>query len=147
MKDMINERLILLATAQESMTDVTEQWDGSQLIVEKSTFETMNVSDKILNLSKEGNCLIKRIQECYHGNLVGANPDEAKKIAVLLKEVQGLFHNILENAAASNEISHNLEREVASQRDIKDDIKTAVGQISVSIDSAVACAEFMLAEL
>jgi hypothetical protein len=47
---MTSERLLLLATAQEYMTDVADKmdkWDNSQLTVEKSAFEAMNVSDHI----------------------------------------------------------------------------------------------------
>ena len=150
MKEMLNERLILLAAAQECMTDVAdmiEQWDKSQLIVEKSTFETMNVSDTILNLSKEGNILIKKIKERYRASLVSLNVEDTQKVNAFLEQVQGLFHNIVDNASKANEISHKLEAEVAVQREIEDGIKRAYVRVCESVDSAVACTEFVLAEL
>jgi hypothetical protein len=150
MKDMVNERLILLATAQECMTgvaDMMDLWDKSQSIVEKSTFETMNVSDKILNLSKEGNRLIEKIQNSYRGSLASLNPDETQKVNIVLEKVQGLFDTILENASIANDISHNLENEVAIQREIEEGIRQSLSRVGESVDSAVACAEFVMAGL
>jgi hypothetical protein len=150
MKDINSERLILLATAQECMTDLADmidQWDKSQLIVEKSTFETMNVSDKILNLSKEGNRLVEKIHDTYRGSLTSLNSIETQKVNSFLEEVQGIFYNILENALTANEISHNLEEEVAVQREIEEGIKQSCRLVGESIDTAVACAELMIAEL
>ena len=149
MKEMLNERLILLATAQECMTNVSDmidQWDKSQLIVEKSTFETMNVSDTILNLSNEGNLLIEKIKERYRASLASLNAEDTQKVNTFLEQVQGLFYNIVENASKANEVSHKLEAEVAVQREIEDGIKRAYVRVIESVDSAVACAEFVLAE-
>jgi hypothetical protein len=150
MKDMINERLILLATAQECMNDVSdamERWDSSQLILEKSAFESMNVTDKVLNLSKEGNQLVNRLQSSYRDILAGTKAEDVQKITVMLDEVQGLFKNILETSIAGNEISHNIEKETALQKEIEEGLKGCVNKVSESLDSAVACAEFMLAEI
>jgi len=150
MKEMLNERLILLATAQECMAnvaDMIDQWDKSQLIVEKSTFETMNVSDTILNLSNEGNLLIEKIKECYRASLASLNAEDTQKVNTFLEQVQGLFYNIVENASKANEVSHKLEAEVAVQREIEDGIKRAYVRVIESVDSAVACAEFVLAEI
>jgi predicted transcriptional regulator len=150
MKDIINERLILLATAQECMTDVSdmiEQWDKSQLIVEKSTFETMNVSDKILNLSHQGNQLIEKIRDTYRESLTSLNSIETQNVNRFLEEVHGIFHNILENASIANEVSHKLEEEVAIQKEIEDGIKLSCRLIGERVDEAVACAELVMAEL
>ena len=149
MVDMVNERLILLATAQECMTDVVEvmeQWDSSQLNLEKSAFESMNITDKILNLSKEGKILVKRLQSCYGKTFAGTKAENAGKITALLEEAQGLFNKILDASMTGNEISHNMERETALQKEIEEGLKCSLCQVNGSIDSAVACAEFILAE-
>jgi len=149
MEDMINKRLILLATAQECMTavvEVMEQWDSSQLILEKSAFESMNITDKILNLSKDGKFLVKRLQNCYGETFTGTKTEYAREITALLEEAQGLFNNILEASITGNEISHNMERETALQKEIEEGLKCSLCQVNGSIDSAVACAEFILAE-
>jgi hypothetical protein len=149
MMDTLYERLILLSTAQECMMDVADrmdQWDKSQLIVEKSTFETMNVSDKILNLSIEGNRLIEKIQERYLLTLASLNPDEEQKVNAFLEEVKGLFYKIFENASKANDVSHNLETQVAVQREIEEGIKQSFCYICENVDLAVACAELVMAE-
>lgn len=149
MEEMVNERLILLATAQECMTDVTEvmeQWESSQLILEKSAFESMNITDKILNLSKEGDFLVKRLQSCYLEPFAGTKAEDTGEITALLEETQGLFNNILEASITGNEISHNIERETALQKEFEEVIKCCLCQVNESIDSAVACTEFILAE-
>lgn len=150
MKDMLNERLILLATAQESMLDVADmmnQWDKSQLATEKSAFDSMNVSDKVLNMSKEGSRIIERLQGCCSEISVGTSADKYLKMMTLLDEVRNLFCSITDASAAANDISHKIEGEVATQKVIEENIRGHLNQVMESIDSAVACAELMLAEL
>lgn len=150
MKDMINERLILLATAQESMNDVADmmsQLDSSQLMTEKIAFDSVNVSDKVLNMSKEGSRLVELLQDCCSEASVGTTADKYLKMTAMLSEIRNLFQNITEASAQANDISHKIEGEVANQKEIEEHIKCQLGQIVDSIDSAVACAEFMLAEL
>lgn len=150
MKDMINERLILLATAQESMMDVTEmmsQWDNSQLLTEKSAFDSMNVSDAVLNMSKEGGRLVGLLEECCSEIAVGTSAEKYLKMTALLEEIRNLFHNITEASASVNDISHKIEGEVAHQKEIEENIKNHLNSVGESLDSAVACAELMMAEM
>lgn len=149
MKDMINERLKQLAVAQECMIDVVdvmEKWESSQVVLEKSTFDSINISDKALNLSKDGNRLI--FQLILHCRKISENPSKSdiEALAGLLEEIGGMFRNILDATKTANDTAHNLELEVAYQREIAENIKTSVGTISNSVNQAVACAEFLLTE-
>jgi hypothetical protein len=150
MKDMISERLILLATAQDRMSDAADeldQWDKSQLSMEKSAFESMNASDQVLCMAKEGKYLVEKLQEYYRKSSENVTYEEIRKITLMLDEIQGLFVKIKEESVTVNEISHRIEGEAASQKEIRENIKKSITNIKESVDSAVACAEFMLAEL
>lgn len=150
MKDTIDERLKLLATAQECMVDVAitiEQWENSQSVLEKSTFDAMNVTDRALNLSKEGKRMISKLSDCYRNSSDQILHNGTEEMALLLNEATLLFRTILDTAYRANEIAHNLEREVESHREIAEHMKSSVEFIGKSVDQAVACAEFLQAEL
>lgn len=150
MKDMISERILQLATAQECMIDVAisiDQWEQSQLMLEKSAFETMNTADTILNLSKEGNLLVDKLQDRFFAGMKHVDTENAKEVRDLLDNIQKLFHLVLEKAQSANETAHNLEIEVATQREIGENMQQSVNCINESVEAAVACAEFILAEI
>lgn len=150
MKDIMNERLILIATAQKCMTDVAEmmeQWDDSQLNTEKYAFDSMNVSDKVLNLSKEGNSLIEHLHECCKDVHTGLSNEKCKKMVVIQEELKRLFLNIMELSYEANDIAHKIEGEVSSQKEIEEGIKCQLSQLGENLDAAVACDEFIMAEL
>lgn len=149
MKDIANQRLVHLATAQESIFDVTkliEKWEESQTVLERNAFDTMNMSDTILNLSKEGTKLVERLQEYFLTGMADAREEDIKLVASLLKEIQGMFDAIVDYAFCSNETAHILENEVAEQREIGDDMKTNVCKVMDLIDTCAACEEFLFAE-
>ncbi|MDD3172280.1 MAG: hypothetical protein PHF63_01200 [Herbinix sp.] len=150
MKKTINDRLILLATAQECMADVADkmvQWDKSQLIMEKSAFDSMNVSDEVLRLSKEGSVLVDRLIESCQAMLENPNAVEHQKMSVVLEEIYKVFYNISVASTNVSMISHKIEKEAAAQKDIEEELKEVLVGVSESIDSAVACAELILAEI
>ncbi|HWT75875.1 MAG TPA: hypothetical protein VN258_14320 [Mobilitalea sp.] len=150
MKDKLSERLILLATAQECMTDIAdmmEQWSGSQLNTEKNAFESMNVSDYVLNMSKEGKQLVEQLQQCSSDIGVGVASDEYRRLTALMDGIKKVFLNIAEASAEVNDKSHRIEGEVAYQKEMGDNIKNSLIVVRDSIDSAVACDEFMMADL
>ncbi|MDF2908043.1 MAG: hypothetical protein K0R34_3364 [Herbinix sp.] len=149
MKDIANQRLVHLATAQESIFDVTkliEQWEESQTVLEKNAFDTMNMSDTILNLSKEGTKLVERLQVYFLTGMADAREEDIKFVASLLKEIQGMFDRIVDHSFCANETAHILENEVASQREIGDGMKSNVCKVMDQIDSCAACEEFLFAE-
>ncbi len=149
MKEMANQRLVHLATAQESIFDVTaliEKWEQSQIVLEKNAFDTMNMNDTILNLSKEGTKLVERLQEYFLTGMADAREEDIKLVASLLQEIQGMFDRIVDHSFCANETAHILENEVAAQREIGDDMKTQVCKVVEQIDSCAACEEFLFAE-
>lgn len=149
MKNMIEDRLILLAQAQECMADVADQmakWDKSQLAMEKSAFTSLNVSDKILNWSREGSLLVGRLLECCRSIMTNPSPEENKKMEVVLEEIHQVFLRISQASANVNEISHKIEGEAAVQKEIEEGIKASLVMVGESLDSAIACAEMVLAE-
>lgn len=150
MKEIINERLKLLAKAQESMMDaaiIMEQWENSQSILEKSSFDAINNSDKALNLSREGNLLINKLLNNCCLKCSEAEKENSEALVSILKEAGDLFQRIVEASKAANDTAHVLEHEVANQRVITENFKETVSTVSNNVDQAVACAEFMLAEL
>lgn len=150
MKNMICEKLVQLGAAQECMVEVAdqiEQWEHSQLILEKSAFTSINTSDRILNLSVNGTDLVENLHNKLVSVLKGSLTGSMEKIEPMLQEIQVLFDRILGQAKEANDIAHQLELEVALQREIGDGMKSKIGTINDSLEAAVACAEFILAEL
>ncbi len=148
MKNMLCEKVAQLGAAQECMVEVAdqiEQWEHSQLILEKSAFTTINTSDKILNLSMKGTTLVDNLHNEMKASK-GPNAD-AERLEPMLQEIQQLFDHILSQAKESNDIAHQLEQEVDLQREIGEGMKCRWSTVSDSVEAAVACAEFILAEL
>jgi hypothetical protein len=148
MKEMISQKVAQLGAAQECMLGVSdriEQWEQSQLTLEKSAFTAINISDKILNLSMEGTSLIDKLHKELDAVL--GDIDSPEMHAPMLKELQQLFDHILSQAKDANDIAHQLELEVALQREIGEGMKNNLGTVAESLDAAVACAEFVLADM
>lgn len=148
MKDMLCQKVAQLGAAQECMVDVAdriEQWEHSQLILEKSAFTAINTSDKILDRSMKGTSLLDNLHTEL--NTSTGKTYSKETLEPILKEIQLLFDQILSQAKEANEIAHNLELEVALQREIGEGMKYNLGTVGDSLDAAVACAEFILAEL
>lgn len=146
---IINDRLILLATAQECMADISDKmikWENSQLSVEKDAFDALNVSDKVLKLSKEGSTLVEILLECCHSLMKNPSPEEKKKMAAVLEEIHTVFGNISDASSSISEISHKIEGETAVQKETADNLKKLLSYVSESIDFVVASAELAIAE-
>lgn len=149
MKDIMKDRLIQLATAQEFMADVADKmtrWDKSQLVMEKSAFESLNYSDEVLNLSKEGSSLVARLLECCQAVVKSPGVIEQKKMTSVLEEIHDMFNKINEASSNINEIAHKIEGEAAIQKEIEEDIKISLIEVGESVDAAAACAEFIMAD-
>jgi len=145
MREMVNDRLKQLFTAQECMKnvdDIINNLDRSQLTVEKNAFDVINCSDTSLNLAKEGNQLATKLHVIYqsYNETTGVSED----IANLVNDLGSVFQKILEAANLSNEVSHNMEHEVAFQRDITDYVKNAIYSVTESVNQAISCAETLL---
>lgn len=150
MKDMIYERLILLSKAQEQITSVIdklEHLDNAQLIMEKNAFESINVSDRVLNMSQEGKHLVALMKDYYLNSCDSLSNEEKCKIAPLLDEIQSLFHDIKDLSVVNNDLSHKIEEEAAGQKVTNEEIKKSITNVGDSVAAAAACAEFVLAEI
>ncbi|HHV10520.1 MAG TPA: hypothetical protein GXX75_09620 [Clostridiales bacterium] len=150
MRNKLDEKLLILAKAQECMTyvaDTMERWDNSQFNVEKIAYESINLTDMVMNMSKEGCRLALLLQEYYNESSLGASADKYLKMTAFLEEIKNLFQNISEIAAVENDISHQMEEEIAGQRELQEDIKCNLCQIGESLDLSVASAELILSEL
>lgn len=149
MKDMFYERLILLAAAQEklnSVTDTLEQWDNSLHSMEKYAFEAINTADKVLNISGEGERLVRLLQECFLGHSDKVSSDVKQREAALLDSINRLFHEITEISAANIELSHKLETVAVGQKELKDEVTGSLSEIGERLNCAIACAELVVAE-
>lgn len=150
MKDLMKDGLILLATAQEFMADVADKmtkWEKSQLVLEKSAFNSLNLSDEVMNLSKNGSILVGRLLECCQRLLKNPCAAEQKKISAVLEELLDTFNKISEDSAIINEISHRIEAETAAQREVEDAVKKSLTKVGESVNTATACTEFIMTEL
>ncbi len=150
MRSKLNEKLLALANAQECMTyvsDIMEQWDNSQLNTEKIAYESINLSDSVLNMAKEGSRLTLLLEECCKEISIGASADRYLKMTAFLEEIKSLFHNISEATEAENEICHQMEEEIANQRELQENIKGNLYQMGESLNVSVASTELILSEI
>lgn len=150
MRSKLNEKLLVLANAQECMTyvaDIMEQWEESQLNTEKVAYEAINLSDSVLNMSKEGSRLTLLLEECYKEMSIGTSADKYLKMTAFLEEIKSLFQNISEATEAENEICHQMEEEIANQREMQENVKSNLFQIGESLNVSVASTELILSEI
>lgn len=149
MKNMSNEGLLLLANAQESMRELSnrmEQWNESHLNIEKHAYESMNISDQVLNLSREGNQLLTSLQEQYNRNCMCKNNEECLKLGRIMDEVKKLFGQIEKVSYTVNDISHKMEEEIAIQKELGEGIQLNLDTINEGLETSVAYAELMFSE-
>lgn len=149
MKDTIKDRLIHLAVAQEFMTDVTDKmadWDKSQSVMEQSAFDSLNVSDDVLRLSREGSELIDNLSECCLALVKNPGVTEQKELSEVLAEIHNIFNKINEASARISIISHQIEGQAAIQKKLEEGVKQSLEQLGGSIDTVAACAEFIMAD-
>ncbi len=85
-----------------SLKSILEELEASQLIIEMKAYDAINSSDMLLNIIKEG----------FH-SLEVLQSNEGKEI----------MKPILEAANISNQVSRDIEHEIANQREIIDVIK------------------------
>ncbi len=152
MKDEIRERLILLASAQECMTNVTtkmEAWDASQLTMEKSAYEIMNTSDDVLRFTREGSLLAGKLMDCCRSLMDNPCMDiiKNKDMAGVLEELNQVFANISEASAGVSDLAHKLEEEVEVQKELEESVKICLGNVGECVNSVLACEELVMASV
>ncbi len=150
MREILSEKLIEIASTQKKLEEVADridQWESSQVTLEKGTFEALNVSDTIVSLTNEGHQMVSVLQDYFTRATMQLTEQDVRHTAELLKEIHNLFHSIQWNAKHTNEIMHNCDQAVATQREIGETAKNSLHTISESVNCVVACTEMILAEL
>lgn len=150
MKEEISDKLKLLAKSQEYLIEITEmmnQWNSSQLFLEKTMFDSLNNSDRVLNLSREGRQLSAKLLKCCNSLNEKADSNVINILKEVAEETEEIFTKLVSTSKKANEITHNLEEQINCQRQASDNIEDSVEYITESVDQAVACAEFLLSEL
>lgn len=147
MKDMVYERVIELSSAQESLIQTGELMDKlclSQQKIEKYSYEAMNLTDTVLNLTRQGKQMVKQLRD--GGFDYSENPCEAGKdqLIHLLEEMNQLLCKIMESAMSDNEILHSIENTAAVQCGITEELKASIGSVGECVDHAVAGAELSM---
>lgn len=147
MKDMVYERLIELSTAQESLIHAGELMDRlclSQQRIEKHSYEAMNMTDTVLNLTKQGEKLLIKLKEgscAYSGKPCEVGKDN---LIQFIEEMQSLLSQIIQSSVTDNEILHSIEYSAAEQCGVTEELKTSISAVSNIVDHAVACAELVM---
>ncbi len=147
MKDMIYERLIELSTAQEALIQAGELMDKlcrSQQKIEKHSYEAMNVTDTVLNLTKQGKQLVSKIRDEEGRYCGGSSEEEPCNLILLLEEINLLFNRIMEAAVTDNEILHAIEYTAADLCGTTNELNDTMSFVISSVDHAVACAEMIM---
>ena len=144
MGERANEHLRQLAQAQEGIFDVSEvleKWEASRRKLEKTSFDSINISDKAMNLSKEGKKLAAELLSKYSQLAEKPDTDGIKDLEGLLEKTVMAFQRLREVALLSSDTAHSLEQEAAMQREIAESVAASIDLIGRSINQAVACAE------
>lgn len=144
MKDMVRDKIKQLGEAKESMlhlVNAIEKLEDSQQRMEKDAYESINASDRALNLSKEGKLLIQKISDHLSSSQESQQTCEMKGF---LDEVNTILSKIMAAAHISNDKLHVMEHEVASRCKLTDNMKNQVKDVSESLDQVTACAEMLL---
>jgi len=148
MKDLIKERLKILANAQYSLADISIRLDRMEKSVEameNCSYELLNKSDKLLAMSKLAMLLTDRLKELFASVRLEPLADKDTLVGII-NDIHSCLQSIHNTCMESNCSSHEIESEAVIQRENKEFINDTLTMISNSISSAVACAEMLLAQ-
>ena len=111
------------------LKSILEQLEANQLIIEMKAYDAINSSDMLLNIVKEG---LHSVDSLLYDEKIGMiRPIEESALNITPKEeIQNrtypfieIMNSILEAAYISNQVSRDIEHEIANQGEIIDDIK------------------------
>jgi len=148
MQEMIKERLMVLANAQNRLAEVSNRlnrMEKSVVAMERCSFDLLNKSDKMISMSKATLLLVEKLKEV----LTGVNLDsviDRDILAGIIDDIKSGIQSIYNTCMESNSSSHEIESEAVCQRENKEFINNMLEVIESSISSAVACAEMLLAQ-
>lgn len=100
---------------EETTEVVLERLDNTLCSMEQMSFESINVTDKLVTLASEA-------RECAMVMKIGS---EKERIQAFNK-ISGILDQVLETAFTVNNISHELEKEAVYQRDTTESIKQII---------------------
>ena len=147
MKDIIYEIIIELSSAQEALIRAGELMDKlcqSQNKIEKHSYEAMNMTDTVLNLTRQGKKLVSQFKEGGGHHCINSGDEDKCNLILLLEEINQLFGKITEAAAKDNELLHSIETVAADQCGMTQELKNTIGIVNGTVDHAVACAEMIM---
>lgn len=104
-----------LRGTEETTEIVLERMEKSLVSLEQMSFDSINITDKLVNG-------IDEIMQCI-GELADC-PDNDR--ASILEIIRKLLDKLLDTAFLVNNVSHELERETVYQRDTLENIKQIV---------------------
>lgn len=108
--------------------------------------EVGNLAAQSAKSSKEITETIKAVQS-FSGNM-GSDMQKLFSIVeeqnIVAKDVEDVFKKILDASFISNDVSRNMEHEIAFQRDVTDNVKNAVNTISEIAERTVKYSEELL---
>ena len=144
----IQDSLIHLSTAMESTAEIADnlkKWDDTQFTIEKSAYESMNASDQVLNLSKEGSHLVTKLLACCEILINSPGEEACTNTKAALEELVTAFSRITEVSETINEVAHTIEKNVADQKEIEENIKSSIQNVDKKLSEVVANTELYLA--
>lgn len=112
-----------------NLKSILEQLEANQLIIEMKAYDAINSSDMLLNIVKEGLHSLDTLEYDEKTGVLKLKEESAHKTTPK-EEIQNSIYRfkeimkpILEAAFISNEVSRDIEHEIANQREIIDVIK------------------------
>lgn len=112
-----------------NLKSILEQLEANQLIIEMKAYDAINSSDMLLNIVKEGLNSLDALEYDEKTGMLKPKEESAHKTSPK-EEIQNRIYRfkeimkpILEAAFISNEVSRDIEQEIANQREIIDVIK------------------------
>ena len=111
------------------LKSILGQLEANQLIIEMKAYDAINSSDMLLNIVKEGLHSLDGLQYDEKTGMIRPVEESALNMAPK-EEIQNrtypfieIMNSILEAAYISNQVSRDIEHEIANQREIIDVLK------------------------
>lgn len=115
-----------------NLKSILEELDANQLLIEMKAYDAINSSDMLLNFVKE---VYHSLNSLQYDEITGIiRPKEELEYKEITKEemlnriccLKELIKSMLEAAYISNQVSRDIEHEVANQREIIDVINSKI---------------------
>ncbi|HHU73077.1 MAG TPA: hypothetical protein GXZ28_00430 [Clostridiales bacterium] len=148
MKDTISQRLKQFGMTQECLHKVAENiecLEACQTALEKSAFDSINYSDKVIYQISKGMNVLKELESCHQKHFGSMDPFAQRELKDMTENLRDLMDSIASIWMSSSEVTHYIEQEVACQHKTVTNIKDYVSLIREHLNQISACAEMLLA--